>query len=257
MRVLLSVLVCFLFVVSPAMAGSAAPVPWALLTRYFRFHYQPDGRIVDHTRNDVTTSEGEAYALFFSLVDNDQSRFAAILLWIANNLAKGDLVRNPVAWLWGKNAKGTWGVLDPNTASDADLWIAYVLIEAGRLWHQPEYSRLGRLFATRIVKTDFRDLPGFGEFLAPGAHGFHPKPNLWRLNPSYTPPFILRRFQKEFRKSPWRDLPSLNLLFLQHVSRNGQVPDWATFSTGKGFVPDPQTPPVGSFDAIRVYLWGE
>ena len=29
------------------------------------------------------------------------------------------------------------GVLDPNSASDSDLWIAYDLLQAGRLWNEP------------------------------------------------------------------------------------------------------------------------
>ncbi|KAG1316525.1 hypothetical protein G6F63_016033 [Rhizopus arrhizus] len=35
------------------------------------------------------------------------------------------------AWLWGREAKGGWQVLDSNPASDSDLWLAYALLEAG------------------------------------------------------------------------------------------------------------------------------
>ena len=31
-------------------------------------------------------------------------------------------------------------MLDPNSASDADVWMAYSLVEAGRLWKIPCYT---------------------------------------------------------------------------------------------------------------------
>jgi endoglucanase len=32
-----------------------------------------------------------------------------------------------------------WAVIDTNSASDADIWIAWSLLEAGRLWKHPDY----------------------------------------------------------------------------------------------------------------------
>ena len=35
----------------------------------------------------------------------------------------------------------------------------------------------------------------------------------------------------------------------------GFAPDWIGYSAAQGFIPDTQTGAVGSYDAIRVYLW--
>src|SRR5262245_4404482 len=107
-------------------------------------------RVIDRDDRDRTTSEGQAYAMFFALVANEQPRFDGLLRWTERNLASGDLTMYLPAWLWGQRADGTWGVLDDNSAADADLWMAYTLIEAGRLWSEPRYSQLGMSLAKRI-----------------------------------------------------------------------------------------------------------
>jgi endoglucanase len=88
--------------------------------------------------------------------------FAQLLRWTGNNLAEGDLARHLPAWLWGRNEQQQWQVLDANNASDADLWIAYSLLEAGRLWQQPAYTQLGQRLLWRIAAQTVRKLPGLG-----------------------------------------------------------------------------------------------
>lgn len=255
MRFLIAALMGGVLLAMPSKIYADTNGPWFLLTQYLARYYQEDGRITDFSRGGITTSEGEAYALFFFLVNNDRIRFKKVLLWVANNLAKGDLSNHSISWLWGKNRKKGWGVLDNNTASDADLWICYTLLEAGRLWNEPEYIHLGRAIAHRMVKTEFQTIPGFGMFMLPGTRGFTPASGLWRLNPSYLPPFIVRRFQKEFKADPWKNLPKLNLSLLKHISHKGFVPDWTSYRLKTGFGPDPVSGFIGSYDAIRVYLW--
>ena len=52
-----------------------------------------DGRVIDPQGGDRTTSEGQSYALFFSLVSNDRVRFDKLLTWTESNLGQGDLGR--------------------------------------------------------------------------------------------------------------------------------------------------------------------
>src|SRR5271168_2315334 len=51
----------------------------------------PDGRVLDPQTGNRTTSEGQSYALFFALVNNDRPRFDKLLTWTTDNLATGDL----------------------------------------------------------------------------------------------------------------------------------------------------------------------
>jgi endoglucanase len=89
-------------------------------------------RVIDHDAGDRTTSEGQPYGMFFALAANDRSHFDGLLRWTEQNLADGALSTHLPAWLWGHEAKNQWGVLDHNSASDADLWMAYTLLEAGK-----------------------------------------------------------------------------------------------------------------------------
>lgn len=105
---------------------------------------------------------------FFALVADDQPMFERLLAWTENNLAAGDLTSRLPAWLWGQNSQNNWDILDPNSASDADILIAYNLLEAGRLWGNRRYLIMGTLLLQRIAQEEVMDIPGLGQMLLPG-----------------------------------------------------------------------------------------
>lgn len=218
-----------------------------------------DGRVIDPSRGDLTTSEGQSYALFFALVNNDRGRFDTLLKWTVGNLAESDLGAHLPAWSWGKAKDGHWGVLDANSASDSDLWIAYDLIEAGRLWNDLNYAALGRRLAAMVARKETADLPRLGPVLLPGAAGFK-FPSFWVINPSYSPLFILERLAAIAPAGPWADVAAEVPAVLERSARGGFAMDWECYMPGEGFSPcqvngKKTPPPVGSYDAIRVYLW--
>ena len=147
--------------------GGCKQGPWTLWDSYASRFIDMQGRVIDPQGGDRTTSEGEAYAMFFSLADNDRPSFERLLNWTQANLASGNLETHLPAWLWGRNKDGEWKTIDPNSASDADVWMAYTLVEAGRLWKSAYYTRLGRQMMVQIVKSEVADLPGFGPMLMP------------------------------------------------------------------------------------------
>jgi len=218
-----------------------------------------DGRVIDPYGNNWTTSEGQSYAMFFALVNNDRARFDSLLHWTESNLAQGDLNTHLPSWSWGQAKDGNWGVIDPNPASDSDLWIAYDLVEAGRLWKEPRYSAIGRHMAANIAHHEVTNLPGFGPALLPGPIGFK-FPHSYVLNPSYTPLFILDRLAELEPAGPWADVAALFPKMMEHSQRGGFAMDWLCYEQGSGFSPcdkdgKKSPPPLGSYDAIRVYLW--
>lgn len=240
-----------------------AQQPWPLWENYARHFIEEQGRVVDHSAQDRTTSEGQSYALFFALVANDRARFDKLLSWTQMNLAEGDLTQRLPAWVWGKNPDGSWKTIDPNPASDADLWIAYSLLEAGRLWHEPRYERLGIAIAASAAQREVAYVPGVGTTLLSGAVGFHPDANTWILNPSYMPPFLLRRLAKVAPSGPWSAVLESLQPILTRGSGGGFAMDWV--QAGNEIRPsaspaqiaggDAEAMPIGSYDAIRVYLW--
>jgi endoglucanase len=274
-------------------SGGCKQGPWTLWDSYSARFIDGQGRVIDRTAGDRTTSEGQAYAMFFALADNDRTTFDRVLTWTQANLAGGDLQTRLPAWLWGLNDKGEWKTLDPNPASDADVWMAYTLVEAGRLWKVPVYTNLGRKMMDQIAKTEVVDLPSFGPLLMPGPVGFqHDK--VWTLNPSYMPLFIFERLAQVDPTGPWQQIAVNIPRFLEQSARHGYAMDWVDYIPGDGFspsvtqpssapqspakppassAPTPVTPPQppatapppapattavvsgGSYDAIRVYMW--
>ena len=247
---------------SPAACATRPPGPtdarcdrdWPLWEAYAAHFISPEGRVIDFLTEDQSTSEGQSYALFFAVVANDRARFDTLLEWTRENLAKGDLGARLPAWRWGRRDDGSWGVLDPNAASDADLWIAYALIEGGRVWRDPALGRLGRALLSRVVAREVRALPDLGPMLLPGPVGFDDGAGTWRLNPSYLPVQLLRRFAALRLAGPWDALIANTARIAREVAPHGLFPDWVAWREG-GFAPDPVHGTKGSYDAVRVYLW--
>jgi endo-1,4-beta-D-glucanase Y len=221
---------------------------------------QPDGRVLDSSlEKNHSTSEGQSYALFFALVANDQKRFDKIWRWSRENLTGNDPQNTLPAWLWGQGKDGRWQVQDANSASDADLWFAYALIEAARLWQMPEYEADARLLLAQVKEHEVLDLPGLGAVLLPGKVGFVQPDHLWRLNPSYMPIPLLRRLAQLEPDGPWQGIAQSTARLIAHSGLRGFAADWVGYrgvsATSGLFVSDPFKGDVGSYDAIRVYLW--
>lgn len=244
-----------------ALWGSLLPATvaaerWPHWEAYVRHFVSADGRVIDRTDGDRSTSEGQAYGLFFALVAGDRGTFERLLRWTENNLAAGDLAARLPAWKWGRAEDGGWRVLDENPASDADLWLAYALIEAGRLWAATDHDALGRRVAAQVVAREVAVVPGLGAMLLPAPHGFVDEAaGRWRLNPSYLPLQILRRLRSAGVPGPWDEIAGNTVQMVERVAEKRLAPDWVAFERGLGFVVDPVTGPRGSYDAVRTYLW--
>jgi endo-1,4-beta-D-glucanase Y len=238
-------------------AASGACGEWSGYRTFVERFVQADGRVIDYSPPaQQTTSEGQSYGMFFALVANDRATFDRLLAWTRTNLAGNQFdargARLP-AWQWGRKPDGSYGVLDPNSASDSDLWIAYDLLQAGRLWRDASYTQLGEALAAQIAREEIIPLPGVGPMLLPGPQGFQ-NAGVTRLNPSYLPLPVLRGLAHELPNGPWSKLADSAYKLVKTTSPQGFAPDWAAWQNGQ-FVVDPKNGDVGSYDAIRVYLW--
>ncbi|WP_446742162.1 cellulose synthase complex periplasmic endoglucanase BcsZ [Silvibacterium acidisoli] len=262
LRTVTKVFAAAVLAMSPVLCqAQAAVASWPLWNAYAASFISEQGRVIDPMRGDLTTSEGQAYAMFFALVANDRARFELLLDWTRDNLAGGDMTQRLPGWSWGKSADGEWKLVDQNSASDADLWMAYSLTEAGRLWQEPRYSALGKIMASEIAAQEVTDLPGLGTVLEPGSTGFHPDAQTWILNPSYTPLPLTTRMAQANPAGPWASLSHTLPVLLSRSAREGYAMDWVSFNLHNGFAAAAApgqtigSTKLGSYDAIRVYLW--
>ncbi|HEY1051612.1 MAG TPA: cellulose synthase complex periplasmic endoglucanase BcsZ [Prosthecobacter sp.] len=246
---------CGLILCTACGSAGSSTQDWADWSAFTGRFLQEDGRIVDLTFEQKSTSEGQSYGLFLALVANDRKSFESILRWSSLNLAHAELGKRLPAWHWGKKEDGSWGIKDPNPASDADLFFAYALLEAARLWKEPSYEQLGRRILKLVAETEIAQAGEGGTQLLPGPMGFDLGEGRYRIDPSYLPNFMFRYLATVDPKGPWL------------AAWNGYVQTWPTIFA-KGIAPnlyvvdqvgrvwpDSVTTHVGSYDAIRVYLW--
>jgi len=247
---------------SLVLLGVLPPPPpqpaWPLWTRYQDHFIQKDGRVVDYDRDNLTTSEGQSYAMFFALVANDPSGFDLLYRWTVSNLANGDLQNNLPAWSWGRKPDGTLGVKDPNSASDADLWIAYDLIQAGRLWKRHEYTMAGDALLKQIASGEVSRNHAF-PILLPAHDGFEHDDAIV-ANASYMPLFLFEAAAKAQPQGPWKAMAASLPALIQKATVQGFATDWLRVEFDGTISPTPaldsgESQAVGSYDAIRVYLW--
>jgi endo-1,4-beta-D-glucanase Y len=248
MRLKPTLILCLMACIQASCAGQDWPSLWR---SYVTGFMDDQVRVIDHDAGDRTTSEGQAYGLFFALVANDRTRFDGLLHWTEKNLAAGDLTAHLPAWLWGCGANNQWGVLDSNSAADADLWIAYTLLEAGEAWNEPRYTKVGLALAHRIAADEVVEVPGVGTIVAPGPTGFQ-HGNSYRLNASYVPIQIIFRLARLMPDAPWAKVATATPALVRDSAPNGFVSDWTEFKDDAGIQASPS---IGSYDAIRVYLW--
>jgi len=261
---LLALLLTWLLPVTARAENTCHDPSWPLWQTFAEHFVQPDGRVLDaSTPQRHSSSEGQSYAMFFALVANDRAVFDKLWRWSQDNLAQGNIQANLPGWFWGLDEQGNWRLLDSNSASDADLWFAYALLEAGRLWHSDEYTVAARQILHNVATQEVADLPGLGKMLMPGKFGFIKPdvnaPNQWQLNPSYMPIPILRRFADVDRKGPWAEIANNTVTLIKAASSNGFIADWVSYrATGVKsgeFIVDPVKGELGSYDAIRTYMW--
>lgn len=237
-------------------ASETCDQPWPAWDAFKKNFINEEGRVIDGSTAGLhTTSEGQAYALFFALVANDRATFDKLLSWSEKHQSKDDLTSNLPSWVVGKKEDDSLDVLDENSASDADLWMAYALGEAGRLWLDRRYVALSSLLANRILAAETAEVPELGRVLLPGAVGFQLSPTRVRLNPSYVPLQLMHWFVAHSKDTRWTALLNSSRQLILKSAPRGYAPDWTIYDYQQGFLPDTEKSGIGSYDAIRVYLW--
>ncbi len=230
-----------------------AACTWPAWEQFKKDYISQEGRVIDPSdARKITTSEGQSYGMFFALAANDRAAFDNLLDWTQNNLAQGSLKENLPAWLWGKKENSKWEVLDSNSASDGDVWMAWSLLEAGRLWKEQRYTDIGSALLKRIAREEVVTVPGLGSMLLPGKVGFA-EDNSWRFNPSYLPPTLAQYFTRF--GAPWTTLRETNQRLLLETAPKGFSPDWVRYEKDKGWQLKAEKTLISSYDAIRVYMW--
>jgi endoglucanase len=213
---------------------------------------QKDGRVIDYMNSDITHTEGIGYALYFSQYFNDKKTFDIIYTWYTNNIKKNNF--NLPGWKWGKAEDGTWKMLDFNSASDANLWIAYSLLLMNDKIEESRYKTEALSLIKNIKQYQIKKVNS-KTYLLPAENGFSDKNSL-KLNPSYMLFEIFQYLSKYEDDNTWENLidSSKYILKKAQFSKLQLHPDWLILNIKNNQFSLDTKKPLFSYDAIRIPL---
>jgi endo-1,4-beta-D-glucanase Y len=233
---------------------STPPILKESWNAYVQRFIQQDGRVIDHSAADISTSEGQAYAMLRAVWIGDRDTFDKTFAWARNNLNSGIRSDNLWAWKWGKNADGKWAVLDKAFASDADQDAALALILASQVWKNGKYADEARAILQDLWTLGTVDAAGHRYLLAGDSSC---KGDVCRINPSYYAPYAYRIFSKFDDSADWNALVESSYQLLDLVSgfAKTRLPaDWVQLNTKTGEIaPASEKDSSYSYDAFRVH----
>lgn len=229
-------------------------------------------RTLDKQRDNITTSEGQSYAMLRAVWQDDKQTFDKSWQWTKDNLWKENKL---FAWLFGEKADGSYGVLDDiggnNAAIDGDTDIAMALLFAHARWGDSTYL----LEADSIIKAIWREsvvmVNNRPYITSNDIEQFNPNEVL--LNPSYYAPYAYRMFAIIDPNNDWQGVIDTSYeiiikssaLALDKEDSVGLPPDWVLLDRNTGTLRAPPSSNITtnySFDAHRVkwrlyldYLW--
>ena len=162
------------------------------LWSFYKFQYIDAGRVVSLDEGDITTSEGQGYALLRAVWSEDAETFASVWDWTRRNLqVRGDHL---FAWKW----KGR--VLDANSATDADTDVALALLLASRRFSKPEYEGEARAILADIWRLEVLEL---GEVAVPTAGDWTRRDRYPVVHVAYLAPYAYEEFASFDEEHPW------------------------------------------------------
>lgn len=239
--------------------------PYSLLVsswvKYKDLFMNDDGRVIDHSQNGITTSEGQSYAMLRAVWIDDKPTFDAVWQWTKENLRRTD--DTLFGWIWGERPDGTYGFLEgggENTAADANTDIALSLILASRRWRDDRYAVEAKDMLADVWKLEVASAAG-RPYLTAG--NWAQSESHLVINPSYFAPYAWRVFAEEDPDHPWMTLvePAYDLLNtvtadLPDADPDIRLPpDWISIDRENGALTTPDAPGLTSnysFDAMRI-----
>lgn len=223
---------------------------------YKKMFLSEDGRVIDPLRDSVSTSEGQAYVMRRALIMKDKVTFDKAYNWAKYNLQhKHDKL---FAWLWGQKnidqqREIEYGIIDQNSASDADIEISVCLIFAYKLWDQENYINDAFGILKDIWDKETIEIKG-ERILISGVNQNRAK-NV-EVNPSYFMIYSFRMLSDIDKEHDWNKLVNssygLTNWCIDHIE-SGLPPDIFYINRKTGVITFDKDKSDFSYDAVRVF----
>lgn len=224
---------------------------------YKKTFISDDGRVIDHQRDSITTSEGQAYAMFRALLMRDRETFDKVYNWTKYNLKRKN--DNLFAWLWGQEkftgqqGEIKYGILDQNGATDAGAEIAASLILASKVWNQDSYMEDAKKILNDIWDKETVTIKG-ERILTAGIN--QNKAKNVEVNPSYFMIYSFKIFAKVDKSHNWKSIVNssyrLTNWCINHI-QSGLPPDTFYINRETGEITFEKDKSDFSYDAVRTF----
>lgn len=161
------------------------------------------------------TSEGQSYALLRSVLMGDKATFNSVLNWTVKTMKNSDT--NLFASEYGDNKNGKQGIINNNTATDADEDMTLSLIFAYKQWGNPSYLTQAKDMMNNIWKYETVEIGG-KRYVVAGNWASQKQNSTYTINPSSLSPYAYRIFAKIDKSHNWMSLVDTSYDLLQKCS---------------------------------------
>jgi endoglucanase len=230
---------------------------------FLETYVDDDGRVVRRDEGGDTVSEGQAYALLVATALSDEERVRTVWAWTRRHLMRDDGL---LSWRWNDGS-----VIDPASASDADLDAARALVLAGQRFADPALTAEGVHLAAAVL--DDETAPVGRDRLAPGSSppssgygvdgsgtvltaGSWVRAQPFTVNPGYFSPRADQLLGDVTTDPRWAQMSRTQRAVAWQLVGTGRLPpDWAVVETAGGAEPAPGPPgtsPRFGLDAARL-----
>jgi len=206
--------------------------------------------VIRHDQGGDIVSEGQAYAMLIAEVAQRPALVRTIWSWTNERLGRPDGL---FAW----HATGSGQILNPQSATDADVLIAYALLRY-RGADQAALHTAGRRVAAAVLANEAVTLPDGAPLLVAGPWARSSSPPI--VDPSYLMPGVFDALAHLTGDARWDRASAAAVGAVADVTDGGRrlPPGWARLTDGRLV---PIAGPGGldgvqySFDAARLPLW--
>jgi endo-1,4-beta-D-glucanase Y len=219
------------------------------------------GRSVDRDQDNISTSEGQSYAMLRAVWMDDRETFDSSFNWAKKNIQRTDSL---FSWRYGPTENGNYGIQialgGNNTATDGDSDIALALLMAYSRWNEPRYLAEAKPIINSIWAKEVVLIQGSPVLVANDLERNATESVI--VNPSYFSPYAYRIFSAVDKQHDWSGVVDSSYRILSEASKaplgsdksSGLAPDWIRMNraTGKILPPGDNLTTNYGYDAMRV-----
>ncbi|MGE0529581.1 MAG: glycosyl hydrolase family 8, partial [Bdellovibrionales bacterium] len=216
---------------------------------FYKSIYIKNGQVISPDEGNITTSEGQGYALLRAVWANDRRMFEMVWSWTRDHLQ----VRKDRLFAW----KFKGHVKDIHAATDADTDIALALVLASRRWQEPKYLAEARAIINDIWNREILIIKK--KYFVTGGD-WAPHENHPTIHIAYLAPYAYEVFSQVDDSHPWKQVIAtsyevLNWLFVEKGFKLPPMKVYLEKKSGALLLKNPDDPaePLFSYDAFPIY----